>query len=86
VNFLDHSVVAGTVLSVVVGATMIPTAGISAAIGAFAPAFLSSAIAKIVVKQEQPREPSAHPASSHPLNNLARQGPAHLSSLNVDCC
>ena len=51
VKFLSQNVIAGTVLSIAVAAAMIPTAGLSAAIGVFAPAFLSPAIANIVVNR-----------------------------------
>jgi hypothetical protein len=51
VSFLNQNVIAGTVFSIVVAATMIPTAGISAAIGVLVPAFLSPAIANIVVNR-----------------------------------
>ena len=54
VNFLNQNVIASTVLSLAVGATMIPTAGISAAIGVLAPAFLSPAIANIMVNRRNP--------------------------------
>jgi hypothetical protein len=51
VNLLNQNVVAGTVLSLAVSAAMIPTAGISAAIGVLAPALLSPAIANIAVNR-----------------------------------
>lgn len=54
VNFLNQNVIAATVLSIAIGATMIPTAGISAAIGVFAPALLSPAIANITVNRRNP--------------------------------
>jgi hypothetical protein len=54
VRFLSQNIIAGTVLSIAVGAAMIPTAGISAAIGVFAPAFLSPAVANIVVNRRNP--------------------------------
>jgi hypothetical protein len=54
VEFLEKNVVAGTILSIAVGASMIPTAGISAAIGVLVPALLSPAIAKIAISKGNP--------------------------------